>query len=77
MHSINRIVTEKENLENLIEAELPQLETQLILNLFRNRVIPEELERIMPRFGARKNRKAALCHDADPNGQLRRTRGGG
>lgn len=51
LHSINRIVTEKENLENLIEAEMPQLETQLILNLFRNRVTPEELERIMPRFG--------------------------
>ncbi|WP_339321659.1 helix-turn-helix domain-containing protein [Paenibacillus sp. FSL W8-0194] len=57
LHSINRIVTEKENLENLIEAELPQLETQLILNLFRNRVTPEELERIMPRFGYEKIEK--------------------
>ncbi|WP_136604286.1 helix-turn-helix domain-containing protein [Paenibacillus dokdonensis] len=56
LHSIDTIVTEKENLESLIEAELPQLETQLILNLFRNRISPEELERIMPRFGYEKIR---------------------
>ncbi|MWV43898.1 helix-turn-helix domain-containing protein [Paenibacillus sp. HJL G12] len=54
LHSIDTIVTEKENLESLIEAELPQLETQLILNLFRNRISREELERIMPRFGYEK-----------------------
>ncbi|GIO62507.1 helix-turn-helix domain-containing protein [Paenibacillus cineris] len=51
LHSIDTIVTEKENLESMMEAELPQLETQLILNLFRNRVSPEELERMLPRFG--------------------------
>ncbi len=51
MHSIDTILSEKESLENLIEAEMPQLETQLILNLFRGRVAPEELKRNLQRFG--------------------------
>lgn len=49
--SIDTILTEKESLESLIQLEMPQLETQFILNLFRNRVSSEELERKMPRFG--------------------------
>ncbi|RUT46186.1 AraC family transcriptional regulator [Paenibacillus anaericanus] len=51
MDSIDTILIEKESLESLIKAEMPQLETQFILNLFRNRVSPEELSRKMPRFG--------------------------
>lgn len=35
IHSIDTIITEKESLENLMEAEKPQLETQLVMNLFR------------------------------------------
>jgi two-component system response regulator YesN len=49
--SIDTILTEKESLEVLIHTEMPQLETQLILNLFRNRVSQEELVRKMLRFG--------------------------
>ncbi|WP_010345449.1 response regulator transcription factor [Paenibacillus peoriae] len=49
--SIDTIVTEKESLESLIQSEMPQLETQLILNLFRKRISVEELARKMPRLG--------------------------
>ncbi|MGG1618152.1 AraC family transcriptional regulator [Paenibacillus sp. NRS-1782] len=49
--SIDSIVTEKESLESLIQSEMPQLETQLILNLFRRRISAEELVRKMPRLG--------------------------
>ncbi|QNR65955.1 AraC family transcriptional regulator [Paenibacillus peoriae] len=49
--SIDNIVTEKESLESLIQSEMPQLETQLILNLFRKRISAEELARKMPRLG--------------------------
>ncbi|WP_342414864.1 helix-turn-helix transcriptional regulator [Paenibacillus sp. FSL R10-2782] len=49
--SIDSIVTEKESLESLIQSEMPQLETQLILNLFRRRISAEELARKMPRLG--------------------------
>ncbi|WP_226001926.1 helix-turn-helix domain-containing protein [Paenibacillus sp. BJ-4] len=49
--SIDTIVTEKESLESLIQSEMPQLETQLILNLFRKRISEEELARKMPRLG--------------------------
>jgi two-component system response regulator YesN len=52
--SIDSIITEKESLESLIYAEMPQLETQLILNLFRNRIAPEELVRKLLRFGYQK-----------------------
>ncbi|MDP4097848.1 AraC family transcriptional regulator [Paenibacillus sp. P96] len=51
INSIDSIVTEKKSLETLVQSELPQLETQLVLNLFRNRVTKEELERKLPRFG--------------------------
>ena len=51
IYSIDTIITEKESLESLIESEMPQLETQLILNLFRNRVSSEELAQKMSRFG--------------------------
>lgn len=51
IYSIDTILAEKENLEDLMQAEIPQLETQLILNLFRNRVSTEELSRKMPRLG--------------------------
>jgi len=53
LRSIDTIITEKESLKNLMEAEKPQLETQLILNLFRNRVTPEELAWKLPRLGYR------------------------
>lgn len=49
---IDTILSEKESLEDLIESELPQLETQFILNLFRNRISGDELVRNMPRFGS-------------------------
>lgn len=49
--SIDYIVTEKESLEHMIEAEMPQLETQFVLNLFRKRVSFDEVEHKMPRFG--------------------------
>lgn len=49
--SIDAIIDEKKGLESLIESELPKLETHLILNLFRGRVAPEELEHQMQRFG--------------------------
>lgn len=51
INSIDNIVTEKESLESLIQSEMPQLETQLILNLFRKRISAEELARKMPRLG--------------------------
>lgn len=51
INSIGTIITEKESLESLIESEMPQLETQFILNLFRNRISTEELSRSMTRFG--------------------------
>lgn len=53
IHSIDTILTEKESLENLMEAEKPQLETQLIMNLFRNRVTADELASKLPRLGYR------------------------
>ncbi|MGG0822032.1 helix-turn-helix domain-containing protein [Paenibacillus turicensis] len=51
LSSIDHIVTEKESLEHMIEAEMPQLETQFILNLFRNRMSSKEIAYKMPRFG--------------------------
>lgn len=51
IQSIDTILLEKESLTSLIEAEMPQLETQLILNLFRSRVTAEELEKNLQRFG--------------------------
>ncbi|MNW27618.1 HTH-type transcriptional regulator YesS [compost metagenome] len=51
LNSIDNIITEKESLETLMESEMPQLETQLILNLFRNRVSAEELGLKLPRLG--------------------------
>ncbi|MBY0010819.1 AraC family transcriptional regulator [Paenibacillus typhae] len=51
IQSIDTILSEKESLASLIEAEMPQLETQLILNLFRSRVTAEELEKNLQRFG--------------------------
>ncbi|ASA23623.1 AraC family transcriptional regulator [Paenibacillus donghaensis] len=49
--SIDTILSEKESLEGLIQSEMPQLETQFILNLFRSRITAEEQERNMRRFG--------------------------
>jgi AraC-like DNA-binding protein/fumarate reductase subunit D len=51
LSSIDHIVTEKESLEHMIEAEMPQLETQFILNLFRNRMSSQEIAYKMPQFG--------------------------
>ncbi|RRJ67008.1 AraC family transcriptional regulator [Paenibacillus oralis] len=53
IHSIDTIITEKESLENLMEAEKPQLETQLVMNLFRGRVSADELDVKLPRLGYR------------------------
>lgn len=53
IHSIDTIITEKESLENLMEAEKPQLETQLVMNLFRGRVSADELAVKLPRLGYR------------------------
>ncbi|WP_054941126.1 helix-turn-helix domain-containing protein [Paenibacillus ihuae] len=72
MHSIDTILSEKESLESLIEAEMPQLETQLILNLFRARVTPEELEKNLQRFGYAPNgngRYAAMLIQLDSLGE--------
>ena len=49
--SIDTILSEKESLEDLMHSEMPQLETQFILNLFRSRVTSEELRKSMSRFG--------------------------
>ncbi|KWX71287.1 AraC family transcriptional regulator [Paenibacillus jilunlii] len=49
--SIDNILLEKESLEDLLESELPQLETQFILNLFHSRITAEELDHNMSRFG--------------------------
>ena len=71
MNSIDTIISEKASLENLIEAEMPQLETQLILNLFRNRVSPEELEQNLLRFGYQRSaqhRYAAMLIQLDSLG---------
>lgn len=71
MHSIDTILSEKESLESLIEAEMPQLETQLILNLFRGRVNSEELEKNLQRFGYTPNgngRYAAMLIQLDSLG---------
>ncbi|WP_322904466.1 helix-turn-helix domain-containing protein [Paenibacillus sp. SGZ-1009] len=51
LSSINHILTEKQSLETLIEAEQPQLETQLVLNLFRNRMKADELDGQLARIG--------------------------
>ncbi|MEK4060643.1 MULTISPECIES: AraC family transcriptional regulator [Paenibacillus] len=51
INSIDTILSEKESLEGLLESELPQLETQFMLNLFRSRITAEELELNMSRFG--------------------------
>ncbi|MDO7905544.1 helix-turn-helix transcriptional regulator [Paenibacillus sp. JX-17] len=49
--SIDMILTEKQSLERLMEEEMPELETQFILNLFRSRVNREELNHGLERFG--------------------------
>ncbi|WP_310829124.1 AraC family transcriptional regulator [Paenibacillus pedocola] len=72
MHSIDTILSEKESLESLIEAEMPQLETQLILNLFRGRVTPEGLEKNLQRFGYAPNgngKYAAMLIQLDSLGE--------
>ncbi|MBW4081345.1 helix-turn-helix domain-containing protein [Paenibacillus sp. S150] len=71
MNSIDTIISEKASLESLIEAEMPRLETQLILNLFRNRVSPEELEQNLLRFGyhlSERHRYAAMLIQLDSLG---------
>lgn len=50
IHSIDNIVSEKENLEHLIELEKPKLETQFVLNLLHNRLNEEEIDRSIGRF---------------------------
>lgn len=53
IQSIDTIVTEKESMESFLKAEMPQLETQLITNLFRNRVSADELAARLPQLGYR------------------------
>ncbi|WP_342546624.1 helix-turn-helix domain-containing protein [Paenibacillus sp. FSL P2-0089] len=70
-HSIDTIISEKASLESLIESEMPRLETQLILNLFRSRVSAEELEQSLLRFGynlSEKHRYAAMLIQLDSLG---------
>lgn len=51
IRSIDSIVSEKESMESLIRSEMPKLETQFMLNLFRGRVTREEAEVNLERFG--------------------------
>ncbi|MEK5057246.1 AraC family transcriptional regulator [Paenibacillus shunpengii] len=53
IRSIDSIVSEKESLEHLMEAEKPKLETQFVLNLLHNRLTSDEAWRSMSRFGYR------------------------
>ncbi|MFB9326213.1 AraC family transcriptional regulator [Paenibacillus aurantiacus] len=51
--SIDAILDEKQGLAQMIESEMPKLETQFALNLLRGRVAPEELGHQLHRFGYR------------------------
>ncbi|MCQ4085743.1 AraC family transcriptional regulator [Saccharibacillus sp. JS10] len=51
LSSINRLLSEKQSLETLVEAQQPQLETQFVLNLFRSRISAHELEPQLRRIG--------------------------
>ncbi|QDH19452.1 AraC family transcriptional regulator [Saccharibacillus brassicae] len=51
LSSINRLLSEKQSLETLMEAEQPQLETQFVLNLFRSRISAGELDHQLKRLG--------------------------
>ncbi|NGZ74308.1 helix-turn-helix domain-containing protein [Saccharibacillus alkalitolerans] len=51
LSSINRLLSEKQSLESLMEAEKPQLETQFVLNLFRSRIAAGELKHQLHRLG--------------------------
>ncbi|WP_037289147.1 AraC family transcriptional regulator [Saccharibacillus sacchari] len=51
LSSINRLLSEKQSLETLMEAEQPQLQTQFVLNLFRSRISAGELEHQLKRLG--------------------------
>ncbi|SFS57061.1 AraC family transcriptional regulator [Paenibacillus sp. 453mf] len=53
IRSIDSIVSEKESLEHLMEAEKPKLQTQFVLNLLHNRLTSEEAWRSLLRFGYR------------------------
>ncbi|WP_246281328.1 helix-turn-helix transcriptional regulator [Saccharibacillus qingshengii] len=50
LSSINRLLSEKQSLESLMEAEQPQLETQFVLNLFRSRITAGELDHQLKRW---------------------------
>lgn len=49
--SIEAILDEKQGLEQMLESELPKLETQFAQNLLRGRIAPEELDHQLHRFG--------------------------
>ncbi|MBP1043952.1 helix-turn-helix domain-containing protein [Vagococcus sp. BWB3-3] len=49
-HSIDSILNEKATLSTFITKEMPQLQTQFILNLFRNRMTEDELAVKMAQF---------------------------
>lgn len=51
LDSIDSMRNEKERIESLLEKELPQLETQFIMNLIRNRITADEITVNMKRFG--------------------------
>lgn len=53
VRSIDHLLVEKQGLESLLETELPKLETQLLLNLFRGRMEADELAHQLRRFGYR------------------------
>ncbi len=51
IQSIDSIVSEKKDLEQLIQLEKPKLEAQFVLNLLQNRLTREEVEKNLERFG--------------------------
>ncbi|NUU76905.1 AraC family transcriptional regulator [Paenibacillus xylanilyticus] len=51
IQSIDSIVSEKKDLEQLIQLEKPKLEAQFVLNLLQNRLTRDEVEKNLERFG--------------------------
>ena len=49
--SISNMIDEQEILKNTLEEEIPQLEAQFILNLYRNKIFQHEINEKMMQFG--------------------------
>lgn len=72
LSSINRLLSEKQSLESLMEAEQPQLETQFVLNLFRSRLSAADAEHQLRRLGygeGRSRRYAVMLTQLDNVGK--------